>query len=96
MFSKKEPHGVSRLAEENVEALQAKLLKVPARGATHGYLGRMQGVPQRSLAMLVCKVQLPSDEAVKFYPSRPPMSSPKAHNVQYADTVLPAFLIHFT
>jgi hypothetical protein len=91
-----EPHADSRQATEDVEWLQSELANVPMRGAAHGHPGRMQGVPQRSLAMLICKVQLSNHNAVQFYPRRPPMESTNNINVKHEELVLPAFIIHFS
>ncbi len=77
-----------------VKLLQTELADMRVHGATLDYLKQVQGVPTRSLAMLVCNTLSRSDWAHKYYPCR--SSKPAAACSHGTATLLvPAFIIHF-
>jgi hypothetical protein len=95
-YSRKEPHAASSEAKIKVEQLQSELVKPAGSGGSRIDPDILEGIPMRSLAMLVCKVGLPSELAVQHYPKRPPIpaDSPKAIKTPDGRLAIPAFLIH--
>jgi hypothetical protein len=97
-YSKKPPHAASDEAKIKVEQLQKELANPSVENGIATDLGPLNGVPLRSLAMLICKVKMGSDVAVDTYPRRPPMTT-DVLKVVYAPSgrlAIPIFLIHFS
>ncbi len=97
-FSKREPHAASEEAKMNVEKLTRELTNSSVRGGIPSFLTLWEGVPKRSMAMLVCKVWLKEEHAVQHYPRRPPIPKDFNTNIMARNgrLALPAFLIHFS
>jgi hypothetical protein len=99
-FSKKKPHAASNEAKIKVEQVQDELYNPPVQQGIATDVALLEGVPLRSMAMLVCRVWVKSDTAVRFYPCRSPLPTPLDFQPRICSPnqwqAVPAFLIHFS
>jgi hypothetical protein len=93
-------HAASSQAKIEVEQLQTDLGSTMLQEGMPTYLTLLKGVPLRSMAMLVCKVMVNSEFAVRCYPRRSPMGMTTNHEkmIRAGDArfTMPLFLIHFS
>jgi hypothetical protein len=82
-YSKQPPHAVSEQAKAKIRQMQTELASADLAGsdASVNVLQQLQGVPRDSLAMLICRVLVPSERAATLQPravSPPTVNEQKA------------------
>jgi hypothetical protein len=81
-----------------VEQVQKELANACGQKGIASDLAALEGIPVRSLAMLICKIKMKSEVAANNYPRRPPMTTDvqKVACASSGGWVMPVFFIHFS